>query len=179
MEKQVSQKQLEEVLKEQINIPAIAGKLKELGFGTSVTVEKVSSVKDFIALRTAPDRIVKLPDGWFRDKYLSALAGKNYDFAPVELEKFSSWDKAEKYAAQYGMQASPEELMTLLDTSKYNPAIVEGAKILNLKLDNWYWTRQQYAGNPDYARVVVFYSGGVTNAHKSSNNYVRPVRLSQ
>lgn len=177
--KQVSQKQLERVLKQQINIPAMAGKLKELGFGTQVIVEKVSSVKDFIALRTAPDRIVKLPDGWFRDKYLSALTGKNYDFAPAELEKYSSWEEAEKYAAQYGMQASPEELMTLLDTSKYNPAIVEGAKILNLKLDNWYWTRQQYAGDPDFARVVGFYDGYVGDNHKNNNNCVRPVRLSQ
>jgi len=176
--KQVSQRQIEKVLSKHIDVPAIAGKLKELGFGTLVNVEKVSSVQDFIVLRTASDRIVKLPDGWLRDKYLSALTCKNYDFAPAELEKNLPWEEAEKYSAQYGRQASPEELMTLLDTSKYNPAIVEGAKILNLKSD-WYWTRQVHAGSSDCARVVDFSYGSVGNYRKNNDFYVRPVRLSR
>jgi hypothetical protein len=177
--KQVTQKQIEAVLGKHINIPALAKEFKQLGFGTYSKIETISSIQDFIALRTAPDRIIKLPDGWLRDKYLSILAGKNYDFSPEDLEKHIPWEEAEEYSAKYGIQASPEELMTLLDTSKYNPAIVEGAKILNLKLNDWYWTRQTYPGNPGCARVVGFKIGDVSDDYKYYKVYVRPVRLSQ
>ncbi len=145
-----------------------------------VNVSNISA-KDFIALRTSQDRFVKLDDGWFRDKYLSILAGKNYDWAPPAYEQHTSWQAGQDHAGTFkgGMQPSLEELFSLIDQDKSNPAIVEAAKVLELKLNDYYWTRITYPGDPDYARIVDFNDGYVNYSRKGSNNYVRPVRLSQ
>lgn len=139
------------------------------------------SAKDFIALRTSPDRFVKLEDGWIRDKYLSILTGKNYDWAPPAHEQYIPWQAGQDHAATFkgSMQPSLEEFLSLFDENKAQPIIVEAANILELKLNDYYWTRITHAGDPGFARIVLFSYGYVDYYHKYNNFYVRPVRLSQ
>ena len=181
---QISQRQIEKILKKRFNttIPALAKEFKNLGFGKQSSVETISSVQDFIALREAPDRTIKLPDGWVIDKYITLLLGKKglkYYVSPKDLQKHIPWKDGEDYSASCGgKQASPGELLTFIDFTKRNPAIVEGAKILELSLDNWYWTSQELPGFPGCARIVYFKSGYVDDGNKYNGSYVRPVRLS-
>jgi len=153
--------------------------VKAKGSKKKVEVTNISA-KDFIALRKSPDRFVKLDDGWIRDKYLSVLTGKNYDWAPTEHEQHIPWQVGQDHAAKLGgMQPSLEELLSLIDEDKANPAIVEAAKVLGLKLDDYYWTRTTYPGDSDCARVVGFSLGYVGGTRKVNSSDVRPVRLSQ
>jgi len=45
------------------------------------------------AIRISPDRLQLLEDGWFRDKYLTAYYGRNFDWSPESLEKYMPWKK--------------------------------------------------------------------------------------
>jgi len=133
----------------------------------------------FFELMHSPKRIEKLSDRWLKDHFLSRFYGKDYLWSPPALEKYIPWKDGQDYAAKYGMQASRFEFNTLFDLTKYNPAIIEAAKVLELKTDDYYWTREPYAGNPGYAWYVGIKGGYVGYCGKDIKFYVRPVRSSQ
>ncbi len=68
------------------------------------------------------------------------------------------------------------ELKSLIDRSKSNPAIVEGFK--NTSSD-YYWSSTTYEDTKSSAWVVDFSYGNVGNYNKDDNSYVRCVRDGQ
>jgi hypothetical protein len=128
----------------------------------------------FWEIINAPDRIVKLPDGWFKDKLLGI------DIAPKSLEKkLTNKGEAKKYCAEHGGRLPEDyELDSFVDRRKYNPAIIDAAKQLELESDD-YWSGTTYADGTDSAWIVYFGHGDVYYGSKDYGWYVRPVRSSQ
>lgn len=177
-------KRLEIIIKEGVDIGKITKAIRAEGYKTQAKHKiriKQGLGKDinFLELMCSPKRIEKLTDGWLLDHFLSRIYGKDFTWSPSSLDKHIPWREAEEYAKQFGMQPSDFELSTLIDRSKRNPAIIEAAKILDLKTDDWYWSRTPLAGNSDYAWFVDFEDGGMYYSIEASNYYVRPVRSSQ
>ncbi len=131
------------------------------------------------SLMRSQDRIEKLSDGWFKDRFLTEFYGKDFVWSPPSLEKHINWQDAEEYAAKYGRQGDDFELSTLIDRSKCNPAIIDAAKVLELKTDDWYWTKTPVAGGSSNVWCVGFRYGSVSFYYKGDKFYVRPVRSSQ
>jgi hypothetical protein len=117
------------------------------------------------------DRFKKLKDGWVKDNLLGI------DWAPASLEKELPWNEGMEYAKKFGRLPSDFELSTLVDRSKYNPAVIDAAKVLELKT-SWYWSGVTTAWGSVGAWCVYFY-GGVSGVDKGDRNYVRPVRSSK
>ena len=69
-----------------------------------------------------------------------------------------------------------EELLSIVDLTKYNPAI---NPIFANTHSSWYWTSTPYAWVAGGAWYVGFGYGGVSSFGKGGNDYVRPVRSSQ
>lgn len=134
-------------------------------------LNEIKSKNEVINIGTLSDEsvelVVKTPDGLMWDKNDS---DKEMTFAEAEeycknlrLGGFSDW-----------RMPSREELLTIVDLTKYNPAIKDG---FNTKSSS-YWTSTPYAGCSGSDWVVSFGGGGVYYSSRSSNYYVRPVRQS-
>ena len=67
------------------------------------------------------------------------------------------------------------ELTTIVDYSVSNPAI-EDTTVLTGTQSDFYWSGTTLAGNSDYAWIVNFYDGYVTNDNKAPSLHVRCVR---
>ena len=130
-------------------------------------------------LRISPDRIEKLEDGRLRDKYLSKHYGIDYLWSSKAQEKPIPREEAEKYAAEFGFLPSAFDWVSLFDYTKRNPALVPGAAILELSMDDWYHADMKLAGVEGSAWVVSPEYGGVDGYGKDVSGYVRPVRFSQ
>ena len=117
-------------------------------------------------------RFQKLKDGWIRDNFLGL------DWGPSSTTRMN-WEIAKKYAAdQGGRLPTRRELESLVDITKYNPAIDKDI-FPDTKTDDWYWTGDTVAWRSVYAWTVNFYFGYVDNWGKDYDFYVRPVRSSQ
>jgi len=68
------------------------------------------------------------------------------------------------------------ELKSIVDRSKENPAIVE---TFQNNYSSNYWSSTTYEGSSDYAWFVDFFYGSVYGYDKSGNGYVRCVRGGQ
>ena len=130
-------------------------------------------------LRISPDRMEKLEDGCFKDKYLSRHYGRDFIWSPKSQEKLIPREAAEKHAEEFGFLPSVFDWVSLFDYSKYNPALVQGAAVLELSMDDWYHADRKLAGSEGGAWVVDPGYGSVSFYNKVSSNYVRPVRSSQ
>lgn len=115
-------------------------------------------------------RFQKLEDGWIKDN----LLGIDWSLE----DKKMIWNQAKTEGINL---PTIKQLETLIDRTKFNPAIIEEAKVLNLKTDDWYWAAEpcMNPGWSDGAWMVHFGYGLVSIAHKDSNDYVRPVRPSK
>jgi len=71
-----------------------------------------------------------------------------------------------------------EELASLIDTTRSNPALPGGHPFLNVQ-SNYYWSSTTVEGYTDYAWAVSLYLGLVTNDLKTGAIYVWPVRGGQ
>jgi hypothetical protein len=72
-----------------------------------------------------------------------------------------------------------KELRSLVDYSKYNPALPTGHPFLNVQSVS-YWSAATGAGNTDYAWDVHMWYGYVGNGYKTHGDYyVWPVRAGQ
>jgi hypothetical protein len=176
--------QIKRIVSDYVDIDTISRKLLGIGF--------VLPSKELVGLSgrelmLSPKRFYILPDNWIRDEYLSHHWNKSFDWSPKNLEKDIPWQTGQDYAASLFdkkfLVRQPErfEFHTLMNLEKYNPAIIEPAKILNLKTDGWYWTKESLApaGSPGYARIVGIKGGDANDGYEDYDNYVRPVRLSQ
>jgi len=73
-----------------------------------------------------------------------------------------------------------KELFSLIDRSKYNPALpVQGTQIFQNVQSYYYWSSTTDAGDTDYAWVVSMWNGYVDYDVKSGSYYVWPVRSGQ
>jgi hypothetical protein len=72
-----------------------------------------------------------------------------------------------------------KELLSLIDYSRYNPALPQGHPFTNVQ-SSWYWSATTYAIGTYYAWVVYMYYGNVYyNDKTDGSNYVWPVRGGQ
>ena len=156
-------KKLEAVIKE--NIPTLAQAIRAAGYvipGKSQSkILRPGKNGNLFELMQSPNRIEKISDGWLRDHFLSKFYGKDYLWSPSSLEKYIPWKDGQDYAAKYSMQPSRFEFNTLFDLTKYGPALIESAKALELKTDDYYWTRDPFAGGPGDAWCVGIKIGSV------------------
>jgi hypothetical protein len=89
-----------------------------------------------------------------------------------------TWAEAEKTAAAVGegfRLPTVDELQTLVDRTKYNPAL-RGAEFFIGPESSYYWTSSPDASDPDCAWVVHFNDGYVLLGYRSSPAFVRAVR---
>jgi len=185
----VKQRQVERILEDRIDIPGMAKDIITAGFTLPPAHKKIIPAgADFFALKNDVNRIKKLPDGWFRDEFLSLLHRRKVEVSPVELYKHIPWQQGRDYTASLANKNYPLcrmfnvfEWETLRDRTKYNPAVIDAAKALELKTDDWHWTDEDLtaAGYPGHAWVVDVKDGNVSGSVKGSYCYVRPVRFSQ
>jgi hypothetical protein len=140
----------------------------------------MNGLQEYEAERTRLDRLERLPGGWFKDRFLSKLKGRDIFWSPDSLEKHIVANDADAYAAQYGRQPEIDEWESLVDRTNSKPAIIEAAKVLNLKTDDWYSSKTPVAGDSSDVWCVDFYYGYVGyGGYKGIKFYVRPVRSSQ
>jgi len=118
------------------------------------------------------NRFKKLSDGWIKDLKTGLEWGPSSD-------KKMDWEDAQKFCEKKGGRL-PErfELESILDLTKYNPAIDKDF-FADTKTDDYYWSNTPVAGDSDNAWVVGFYNGYVGYCNEDNNDYVRPVRSSQ
>ncbi len=67
-----------------------------------------------------------------------------------------------------------KELQSIVDISRYNPAIKKGFK--NVNTSDYYWSSSVYVSYTKYAWIVYFEDGYAYNFHKTNEYYVRCVR---
>ena len=164
-------KKLESIIKE--NIPVLVKAIRAEGYRTKAEKGNKSVVlsSGFLEKLRSPDRFQKLKDGWIKDNLLGL------DWCPSS-DKPMSWADAKKYAADKGGRLpTVDELASLVDRSKRNPAI--DPIFTDTKTDDYYWTGTELAGDSGYAWIVTFSSGGVSGYRKDCGYCVRPVRSSQ
>jgi hypothetical protein len=125
------------------------------------------------------ERFIDNGDGTISDTRVMPN-GKRLMWQKQGSQERLTYAKAEEFVAELNREEwndwrlpTREELLTLVDDTKYNPAINPIFKCEPAG----YWTSTPYAYYPtDYAWVVGF-SGGVTYGYDRYNiNYVRPVR---
>jgi hypothetical protein len=71
-----------------------------------------------------------------------------------------------------------EELASLIDATRSNPALPSGHPFLNVQ-SSFYWSSTTYADDTDDAWLVTLYSGNVLGGNKTNPSYVWPVRGGQ
>jgi hypothetical protein len=175
-------KNLVSVIKGSIDYNRIAEEIKKAGyFPTSHWKVYHGSLKDIMKsqtmeeLRVASDRFVKQANGWFLDRYLDRHYGRAYLWSPKKDEIHVDWNAGETHAKSLdGRQPNVFEMNSLIDRTKKNPAIIEAAKVLELRTDDWYWTGEEWSSAS--AWFVSFYGGYVYSNGKGLGCYVRPVR---
>ena len=97
--------------------------------------------------------------------------------------KYTNWDGALDYCPIFGLDnggwrlPSSEELETLVDNGRYNPSVTEN--IFEHISSDYYWSTTTHVGYTSYAWSVHFSNGGLLNARKTNNGYVRCVRGGQ
>ena len=91
-----------------------------------------------------------------------------------------NWHDAVKYANGLDLAGhkdwrlpTVQELGTIMDYSRYNPAI---DPIFSNAKSSTYWSSTTYASNTNGAWYVGFSNGNVNGSNKSYGNYVRCVR---
>jgi hypothetical protein len=83
----------------------------------------------------------------------------------LELDTYSDW-----------RLPNVNELKTIVDRSKYNPAIVSGFTNFG---SSYYWSSTSSKDSTYIAWIVHFYFGGVYNSNKNDSYYVRCVRAGE
>jgi len=115
--------------------------------------EEVKIESAFIKLLKDPNRFQKLEDGWVRDKLVGV------EWGPTSKDTMT-FKKAQEYCAKLGGRLPEvEELMSIADRTKHDPAI--NTDVFPDTKSSWYWTGTTHARWNDCAWCVVFSFGGV------------------
>ena len=108
---------------------------------------------------------------------------KDHDDIGGKFAKRMTWNEAVEackklnYAGHKDWRLpTREELLTLVDLTRYNPAIDPAFKV---HTDDYYWTSDVCAWDAGYAWYVDFSGGRVGGWYKGDSVYVRAVRSSQ
>ena len=104
------------------------------------------------------------------------------DNAETKTNKLN-WEDAKSYCRELTLNGHSDwrlpnikELQSIVDISRYDPAIKRGFKNAT---SSGYWSSSQNVSNAEYAWEVGFKYGSTYNGFKSSECYVRCVRLRQ
>ncbi len=81
----------------------------------------------------------------------------------LKYSGYSDWRLANLY-----------ELKSIVDYSKYNPAIA--TQYIEIQTDDWYWTSSEYKNDSSHAWVVYFNNGNDNWGGKSGKHYALCVR---
>lgn len=122
---------------------------------------------ELLAMLKSPDRVIKLSDGWVKDRLLGI------DWGPT-AEKRMNWEAGMKHCADLkGRLPHRSELimLNLLDPETTKDMFPD-------MQSDYYWSGTTLASGTSYAWVVDFVSGDVYS-DKTGGYYVRPVRSSQ
>ena len=91
-----------------------------------------------------------------------------------------TWKEAEKLCSELRLGAysdwripTIEELLSIVDYKKYDPAILDGFSVAEAR---YYWSSTQYMGDPDKVWGVNFKDGSSDGNGKSYDRRVRCVR---
>ena len=85
--------------------------------------------------------------------------------------KKMTWSEAKDYCESLELRLpNLYELKSLVDYTKYNPAI--RTNLINIKTDDWYWSASEYKGNSSGAWFVDFNYGNDNWDRKKSSYYV-------
>ncbi|MCG6552865.1 MAG: DUF1566 domain-containing protein [Candidatus Magnetominusculus sp. LBB02] len=132
-------------------------------------------------------RFIDNSDGTVTDKLTGLMWTKNANLPGAT----KSWQGALNYAASMNTSSgtygytdwrlpNQEELFSLIDVSRYYPALPANHPFTNVESTAdlcWYWSSTTYAGSTNVAWVVHMDDGAVNYDNKSNNtNYVWPVR---
>ena len=168
-------KTIESIIKNKINVSEIAKAIRAEGYKTKTEKKRKSPavlVGGLLERLRSPDRFQKLEDGWVKDSLLGI------DWGPSSSNRMN-WGDAKKYCVdQKGRLPEIDELASLADRSKRDPAINTEA-FPDTKTDDWYWTATEVAGFSGNAWLVDFDEGYVGYCFEDGDGYVRPVRSSQ
>jgi len=108
----------------------------------------------------------------------------------ANLGGIMTWQNALNYVAGMNTGANPNygytdwrlpninELESLIDAEKYNPALPSGHPFTGVA-SGYYWSSSSYAPNTGLAWVVYVHNGGLFAGNKSDSYYVWPVRAGQ
>jgi len=110
-----------------------------------------------------------------------ASTGLRWQDSPDAKTVKKDWAGAKSYCENLTLDGysdwrlpSYPELLTLVDYTKYNPAIKTGFK--NTATDDFYWSASPYVYNGSYAWIVNFSNGHTFNTSKTGKVSVRCVR---
>jgi hypothetical protein len=128
----------------------------------------IAMTRPAVVVKAEAERFINLAGGWIKDVKTGLEWGPSSD-------KSMKFDEAKKYCAdQGGRIPTVDELFSLVDRTKYNPATtMPGMK------SEWYWASDPVAWNSGGAWYINFFSGSVGCYDKDSGFYVSPVRSSQ
>jgi hypothetical protein len=176
----MKQKQVEEILKDRIDIPGLAKDLLAAGF----IITKKTTKKQISGLRFVDNKDGTVTDNktgltWVKNphtdlserfkgemKWQDAIDScKELDFAGHKDWRLPT---AEELISIINWEAGAKDSEPTIDT-KFFPDTKT----------SYYWTITPCPWNAGSARIVNFYGGGVSNYDKDDFNYVRPVRSSQ
>ncbi len=147
--------------------------------GVNKIVELLSSQKTNIVAVKTPEvklgdgRFIDCGDGTIKDTKTGLMwqkEGSQESMSQKEAEKYCQ--KSDVGGHKDWRLPTVEELTSIVDYKKYNPAIND---VFKCKSD-WYWTATDYAGSAGIAWIVGFFTGLVNWGDRGSGYYVRPVR---
>jgi hypothetical protein len=99
--------------------------------------------------------------------------------------KEANWKDAIKYCNELQLDGggwrlpNKNELLSIVDYTKYNPAIDDSENGFQNTTSGNYWSSTTSASDTSFAWFVNFYHGYSYHNYKSYNNYVRCVRSGQ
>ena len=114
------------------------------------------------------------------DTFTDAKTGLTWqdNIASATVEK--NWNDAKEYCRNLNLDGysdwrlpSIKELQSIVDITKYNPAIKSGFKNVT---SNFYWSSSPFVSDSFGAWIVDFSSGNTDSYNKSGKTYVRCVR---
>jgi len=114
-----------------------------------------------------------------KDTKLGLMWQDNYSAKTTE----KTWSRAKKYCRNLSLAGysdwrlpSYNELLSIVDYDRYEPAIMPSFKNVTSKYFNYFWSSSEAVSGAKYAWEVDFSGGGTLSLSKSDEYFVRCVR---